>query len=158
MQEKGFTLTEVVLVIVILGIIVSMSAPFISASLDSWLFHKTERDVVFSARLALNRMVREIRQAKNPSSITTFTVTEFDFLRIDNTQVDFKQSGNSLLRNSNELTNKLQASGGLSFTYLDTDGNVATTKDNIRMVRVKLVLVSGDSSVTIESLARLRNI
>jgi prepilin-type N-terminal cleavage/methylation domain-containing protein len=158
MNKKGFTLVELIIVIVTVGIIVGMAAPFISAILDSWLFNKTERDVVFSARFALNRMVREIRQIKNVASIITFTNTEFDFLHIDNTRIDFKQSGNSLLRNSDELTDKLQNPGGLTFIYLDSSGNATSTKNDIRMVRIRLILVSGDSTVTIQSLARFRNI
>lgn len=144
--------------IVILGIIVGMSAPFISTILDAWLFNATEREVVFSARLALNRMVREIRQVKNVASITTWTDAEFAFVHIDDTVIDFKPSGNLLLRNSNQLTDKLQSPGGLSFTYLDSAGNVTSIKDNLRMVRIKLTLVSGESTITLQSLARFRNV
>lgn len=163
-QEKkarfltGFTLIELVMVIAIVGVIALVAAPFISTALDSWLFTQTERDIVFSARLAMNRMVREIRQIKNVASISTFTDTEFEFLDIDDTSINFQQSGNSLLRNSDELTNKLQNPGGLTFTYLDSDVNTTGTRDDIRMVRMKLVLVTGDSSITIQSLARFRNI
>jgi type II secretory pathway pseudopilin PulG len=158
MHRKGISLIEVVMVIVITGIIVAMTVPFISSLLDSWLLNKTERDILFSSRLAINRMTREIRQLKNVTSIYTFTGTEFDFSKIDNTRIDFKQTGNSLLLNSNELTDKLQSPGGLAFTYLDSGGNITSIKNNIRSVRIRLTLISGDSTITIESLARFRNI
>ncbi|MCM8779827.1 MAG: prepilin-type N-terminal cleavage/methylation domain-containing protein, partial [Candidatus Omnitrophica bacterium] len=65
MKKTGFTLTEAIIVIVALAIIVAASVPFIAAVLDAWVFSKAERDMVFGGRLALNRMVREIRQIKN---------------------------------------------------------------------------------------------
>lgn len=159
----GFTLIEVVLVIVIFGIVVGMVAPFIASVLDAWLLNRTERDLVFSARHSLNMMVREIRQIKNSTDyITTYTGTEFNFTDINNNPIDYKQSGNSLLRNSDELTDKLQICTpgpcGLDFTYLDSSEAVAATKSDIRMVRIRLILVSENDSITIGSLARFRNI
>ena len=156
-NKEGFSLVEFIIVIVIIGAIAGMAAPFISTILNAWVFSKTERDIIFSARLSLNRMAREIRQIRNVASINTFTSTEFDFIHIDDNQIDFKQSGSLLLRNANELSDKLQNPGGLEFTYLDSDGNVTGVRDNIRMVRIKLILVSGSNNLTVESLARFRN-
>ena len=154
----GFTLVELILVIVTVGIIAAVLTPFISSAVDSWFFTSTEREIVFSARLAMNRMVREIRQIKNTASITTFTSTAFTFQDINDTNINFQQTGSSLERNSYELTGKLQDPGGLEFTYLDSDGNSTETSDDIRMVRIKLILLLGDNSITIQSLARFRNV
>ena len=157
-MKNGFTLTEIIMVIVIIGIIASISSAFILAVSDSWLFNRADRDVVFSARLTMNRMVREIRQATDTNSISTFTSTEFEFVDQNGVTINFQQSGSSLNRNSDELTNKLQNPGGLTFTYLDSAGGVAAVNTNIRLVRIKLVLTFGDSNVTIQSLSKLRNI
>lgn len=161
MKKLGFTLIELIMVIVIVGIIAGVMTPFAANSFRYWALTRSERDAIFSSRLALNRMVREIRQIKNVASITTFTATQFAYTDINNNTMNFQQSGNSLLRiyngASNELSNKLQSSGGLTFTYLDTNGAVTAVAANIRMVRIKLILQSGDAVVTTESLARFRN-
>lgn len=157
MRRKGFTLIELVITILIIGVIGAILAPFIATTLDSWLFLKTERDTVFSTRLALNRVIREIRQIEDVSSITTFTSTEFEFDEVGSNTINFQQSGASLLRNSDELCDKLQDPGGLTFTYLDSDGNVTATAADIRMVRVKMILELEDSAITIQSLAAFRN-
>lgn len=157
MDRKAFTLIELIMVIAIIGIIAMMTAPFISTAVDSWLFSRTERDVVFSARLAMNRMIREIREINGTDSVLTFTNTTLSFNDIDNDSISYQQSGTALLRNSDELTDKLRDPGGLSFNYLDSSGNVTAVKAEINMVRVKLILDSGDSTISIQSLARLRN-
>jgi len=157
MNQKAFTLIELIMVITLIGITALMLAPFISTCLDAWLFSESERDVVFSSRLAMNRMVREIRQVFRASSINTFTATEFEFVDVDSNTINFQQSGSSLNRDSNELAQNLQNPDGLTFTYLDSDGNVTATQADIRMVRIKLIIESGDSSITLQSLARFRN-
>jgi len=158
MNKKGSTLIELIMVITVIGIISLVLAPFISSTLDSWFFNKTERDCLFSARLAINRMVREIRQIDDTDSVNTFTATEFEFVDENSTTINYQQSGTSLMRNTNELTDKLQNPGGLTLTYLDTDGNVTAVSTDIRMVRIQLILTSGESSITIQSLSRFRNI
>ena len=158
MKKKSFTLIEMVLVTVILAAIAVMIAPFINVALDAWVVNKTERNLVFSARLATNRMVREMREIKDTDSITTFTETEFEFLDINDNTINYQQSSSLLLRNSDELATMLQDPGGLSFSYLDSSGNPTGTKSDIRMVRITLTLISGDISITLESLAKLRNV
>ncbi|MFH1645672.1 MAG: type II secretion system protein [Candidatus Omnitrophota bacterium] len=158
MNEKGFSLIELLMVIVVVGIIGAMVVPFIATTLDSWSFLITERDALFTARLALNRIIREIRQIKNIDSIETFTSSEFKFNDIDDNSINFKQVGVSLNRNSDELCNKLESEEGLFITYLDGNGNITSIKDDIRMVRVKLTVVSENSSITIQSAAAFRNI
>ena len=158
MKKKSFTLIEMVLVTVILAAIAVMIAPFINVALDAWVVNKTERNLVFSARLATNRMVREMREIKDTDSITTFAETEFEFVDINDNTINYQQSSSLLLRNSDELAPMLQDPGGLSFSYLDSSGTPTGTKSDIRMVRITLTLISGDISITLESLAKLRNV
>ncbi|MCM8779828.1 MAG: hypothetical protein NC914_01585, partial [Candidatus Omnitrophica bacterium] len=83
---------------------------------------------------------------------------EFNFTDMDGNNISFRQSNNLLLRNANELTDVLANPGGLSFAYLDSSGSDTSVKDNIRMVRIRLNLASGENNMLIESLARFRNI
>lgn len=157
MKKTGFTLTELIIVIILVGIIAGVVTPFIANSFSYWVITRAERDAIFGSRLALNRMVREIRQIKNVSSIGNYTATQFSYTDINNNSMDFRQSGASLYRNTDELSDKLQDPGGLEFTYLDQNGTVTATQGNIRMVRIQLILESGEAKVTIRSLARFRN-
>jgi prepilin-type N-terminal cleavage/methylation domain-containing protein len=157
-NRKGFTIIELIIVIIIMGIVAGLTLPFIMNAVDSWFVFEANIDDLFSARLALSRMTREMRQLKSPGSITTFTSTQFSFTDINDNSISFQQSGASLLRNSDELTDNLQDPGGLTFTYLDSDGNITSVKTDIRMAKIKIVLETGNGPLTVESLARFRNL
>ena len=153
-NPAGFTLIELVLVIVLIGIMVGLSAPFISTMIDAWMCNRTERDLVFNARLALNRLVREMRMANN---ITGFNSSFINFTDVFNNSISFYQSGSCLYRNNNELSSKLDSLNGLDFTYLDINATPTSNVTNIRMVRLKLNLTEEDSSIALESLVKFRN-
>jgi len=171
MKKTGFTLTELILVVVILGILMTLTVPLISATLDAWLISSAERDLTFNARLALNRVAREIRQAAN---ITAFNVTSFNFSDVDNKNIRFYQSGTNLNivvnNTTNSLTSFLKSAGGLYFTYYDANGTITTNSTLIRRVGIKLNLYENlgtikkyggnntTADIAVESLVRFRNI
>ncbi|MCM8771084.1 MAG: hypothetical protein NC936_04375, partial [Candidatus Omnitrophica bacterium] len=115
-----------------------------------------ERNLVFNARLALNRMVREIRQAKNITAQPNSTW--FNFTDINNQTINFYQAGNYLYRNSDELTSLLDPSEGLIFSYFDATGNATNNTTLMRQVNIRLNLKSDEQAVNVESLVRFRNI
>ena len=67
-KSQGFTLVELVLVIVIVGILATMSADIITLPINSYLALERRTALVDSAEATLNRMQRDIRRAL-PNSI-----------------------------------------------------------------------------------------
>lgn len=70
MRGRGFTLIEVVVVIVLLGIVGSMTASIISSSMQGYNDQTRRERLQSTARLAIERIQREVRHAL-PNSICT---------------------------------------------------------------------------------------
>ncbi len=69
-REHGFTLVEMVTVIVLLGIIAVVLAPFIANAIQAWHDGKARAELVARGHLALERLAREVRLAV-PNSLET---------------------------------------------------------------------------------------
>ncbi|HAT49624.1 MAG TPA: hypothetical protein DCS88_04705, partial [Alphaproteobacteria bacterium] len=63
----GFTLLEVVMVISVMGIIMGVGAPVMLAGYRAFFLGSDIQQVDARARLAMERMVRELREAKDSS-------------------------------------------------------------------------------------------
>ncbi len=69
-RTRGFTLVEMVTVIVLLGIVAGVLAPFIAKSIQAWHDSRARAELVARGRLAMERLAREVRQAV-PNSLET---------------------------------------------------------------------------------------
>ncbi len=68
-NSRGFTLVEMITVIVLLGIIAGILTPFILNAMQAYLASKARAQLVGKGRLVMERLSREVRQAV-PNSIT----------------------------------------------------------------------------------------
>ena len=62
-NQKGFTLIEMIMVMVILGIIGTITFQVLSAGVETFVVSRERKDLYDQSRLALERMAREIRAA-----------------------------------------------------------------------------------------------
>jgi prepilin-type N-terminal cleavage/methylation domain-containing protein len=62
-NQKGFTLIEMIMVMVILGIIGTITFQVLSAGVETFVVSRERKDLYDQGRLALERMAREIRAA-----------------------------------------------------------------------------------------------
>lgn len=154
----GFTLLEIVLVICVVGILAGMLAPLISATIDSWTYAAQRKDAVSEARVAMFRIAREIRQIKDSSSITTASSDTFEFQDVNNVTIRFEQIGTDLKRNSSVLAANLKVSGGLSFAYLDGNGNTTANLIDIRTVIITITLENASGALSLQDAVCPRNL
>ena len=75
-MNKGFTLIELIIVITIIGIITGVVGFILFGAVDAWMFKFNRADLLADGRLAVNRMVREIREIKDDDSVTTASSSE----------------------------------------------------------------------------------
>ena len=69
---KGFTLIEMLTVIVLLGIIAGILTPFISKAMQAYTHSRARASLVDKGRLALERLAREVHQAV-PNSLSVLS-------------------------------------------------------------------------------------
>ncbi|OGC09962.1 hypothetical protein A3J90_02795 [candidate division WOR-1 bacterium RIFOXYC2_FULL_37_10] len=159
---KGYTLIELVIVIIVMAVLSMTFATFIIKAVDSWIFVKTRDSAFGSARYSMNRMLVDMRRMTSPYGITVMTSTECSFEAFDSTggvvYIDFKQSGANLYRNNDILAENLLNPGGLSFLYLNENGVSTSEAVGVRSVRVKVSIEKNNQLITLESAARLRNL
>lgn len=133
-NKKGFSLIEMMVVVVILGLIVLGLVTFFTGGAKSWVAGQSQLTAQRNARQAMDRMVREIREA---SEITTKNDTEIIFDTPWVTGITYELLSNTINRNNIPLINNVS---NLDFDYpslskvhillevdVDDDGNPDVT-------------------------------
>jgi prepilin-type N-terminal cleavage/methylation domain-containing protein len=73
--QKGFTLVEMVMVIVILGVIGAFTFQFVAQGVQAFKKSSARKDLYDQGRLALERMVRELRDGKEITDCSSNSIT-----------------------------------------------------------------------------------
>ena len=175
---RGFTLVELVISIVLIGILAAVGAEMIADSFTTTRMVNAENSSTAQARYALERLAREIREVKYDSSggnycITTKTATNLVFYKTSGAYssacatnvvtVTINDSGANLtLGYSSPAATSTLASQVSTFalTYLQSDGvTSATSNSNIRFVVIKLTVTDATSGQSTSQRTRvaLRN-
>lgn len=119
MNQKGATFIEMILGIVIIGILAYIvSDAFVYAS-RSVLTANLAREATQSGRLAVDRMVREIRNVRDDRCVAAADGRTFTFVDMGNNTVTFSWSGvagTPLMRNADVLVDQVS---NLTLTYLN---------------------------------------
>ena len=164
-SKKGLTLIEIVMVIVIVATVVAGLSFYIKNIVDLYNFVTFRNEIALSARMALSRMIREIRQCSSPTelvgNISVADAHSFTFIDITGATIAYSLSGSNLMRNSDILATNVSA---LNFTYYDLNSaalsNVplsVTDCMNVVRVAVQIQASYGGESLTMGSQTFLRN-
>ena len=158
-EEGGFTLSELLVTMMIMIVVLFALYSIFDMSIRVFSFGNDKVEAVENARLGLDRMQREIRAAypvnkvggdnrvitssiSNPSSQVTFG-NDLNGNRLANDageQITYRLSGSSppaLLRNDQETTEFVRTDG-LTFRFLNKDGNETTQESEVALIRIKL--------------------
>lgn len=154
-KQSGFTLIEFVVVIVIMGIIAAISSQMIATGLTSYLSNKDVLNATAQARLAIERITRDIRSVRSSSDISTATATQFTFTDTNGNSISYTLSGTSLMRGSQVLADGIAS---LSFTYYDKNGSAGPATANIRYVTVALNVTQGNTNFNVDTTVYPRNL
>jgi prepilin-type N-terminal cleavage/methylation domain-containing protein len=115
-EQLGYSLVEVILVIVILGIISTFVGMFMFYDVNMYNHVKANTKEVQDARMAIQRLTGELRQIASTDSITTASQTTLQFYDLQGTQIQYQYSGDKLYRNSAPMLTTVLS---CQFSYYD---------------------------------------
>ena len=161
LRQLGFTLVELVVVIVVLGIIASMGAVVLRDGMLGYLRGREITSADWQGRLALERITRELRDVA-PSSGGTVNIANtscnsstFAFSDIEAAPISYTQSTTTLLRNGQPLADNVT---GLRFYCLQNDGQTySTIPSAVYYITVSMIVSTENTSAAYRSTVRPRS-
>ena len=167
-NQKGFSLIEMMVVVLILGLIVLGLVTFFTGGIKSWVAGQSQLEAQRNARQAMDRMVREIREGKNitngSETSITVRVPHFDVNgNIDSYySVTYALNDTTIQRDTNPLIdNVLKINGETIFEYYNNSGTEVPSPDaTVSKIHINLkVDVDKDDypDITLNADVNLRN-
>lgn len=153
-EQRGFSLIEMVLVIVIVGIIASVGAQLMGTGFQLYFTGRDTLSVDAQARLALERMTRELRTVRPATGLTMTPATQITFTDETGTAVQYILGGGNLMRNTQVLAGGVT---GLGFVYLDRAGAVTATAAQVFYISVQFTVTQGEVISTYRATISPRN-
>jgi prepilin-type N-terminal cleavage/methylation domain-containing protein len=154
LNRRGFTLIEMVMVITLLGIIGGIIALPLYQGAKGWFEATTREGITESGRIAIERMMREIRNtartAANAPCVTTATATSFVFGDdpANCASINFSRAGAvtpyTVQRNGVDLANDVNS---LTISYYDSNNAVTAVVANIRRLSIEIESISGGQTM-----------
>lgn len=162
-DQRGFTLVELVLTVVLIGIIAGMASVFLRQGLNAFVSEDARADLTNQGRLAIERMAREIRMLRSRTAADlpgccTNPSTSLNFFDISGSNITYAVAGgNTVTRNGTAL-----ASGSavaLTFSYFQQDGvTAATLATQVWSIQIDLTVTKSGESQAYRVRVHPRNI
>jgi prepilin-type N-terminal cleavage/methylation domain-containing protein len=157
LSQPGFTLVELIVVMVVLGIVASMGAIVIRDGMLGYLRGREITSADSQARLALERITRELRDIAAPSSSGISSCgggSTFSFSDINGLSVTYTLSSVTLLRNTQPLADNVT---GLNFSCLTSAVQATTLPSAAYYVSFSMVTATTNSNATYRSTVKPRS-
>ena len=143
-RSQGFTLVELILTMVLLGIIVVVTGILMGRSLDAYKLVSTRTETVHEARFALVRLQKELEQERQ---VTTASPQQVVFLDPTATQIDIHLTGTTIYRGSDILAENVS---NLLFTYYRDNGNTTSSAAQVRRIHIDMTVRADATSGSLQ--------
>jgi len=120
---RGFSIMELVMVLVVFGIISAVAAPLVANGFRAYFTGRDISDTDSQARVAIERMTRELRGIRAPADLTAASASDISFVDTSGTAIRYCLGAvggcpgvaGDLMRNSQPLAGGIS---GLTFSFL----------------------------------------
>jgi prepilin-type N-terminal cleavage/methylation domain-containing protein len=149
--SSGFTLIEMVITIVLIAIISSIAAMIILQGVKTYSLEDSRSNAHYQARLAMERMAREIRQIRSESTtdIQTMTAADLKFTNVAGATVEFTWATPNLNLSANRLASGITA---FTFKYYLVDGTTQTAdRTQVWFVEINMTAQQGTETLQMNS-------
>ena len=156
--EEGFTLTEMAIVLVVTGILITASAPFFRLNVDSYIQVRNGKDIMQSGRIGFNRMIAELHRIEDPLDIVYASSSSVQFI-VGPDLIVYELYNNYLLRNDERFIDQVQ---GFAIYYYRDDGTLKSTPfsydSNVWRIRIELVVGDENNNFLLRGQVSPRNV
>ena len=153
---QGFTLVELVIVIVLLGVIAALGSVMLREGFNAYFAGRDLTDADWQARVALGRMTRELREVPSAADLVSIApTTQITFRDFGGTQIQYALNGTTLERNAVPLADGITA---LGFSYLDDTQTATAAPAAVRYITVQFTVVQGGTNMSFRATVNPRNL
>ena len=163
-KQRGFTIMEMIVVTVIIGIIFATGAMLVGRSFEHFSTTRDVSDIEGQARVALERASRELRAIRGKSSnadLDIGTANEISFRNTSGTLIRFYRDAgsNRFMRQENTGTAQPLADyiSALTVTYHDQGGASTGTRALVYYITVGITVTRGNFSNNFSTAVKVRN-
>lgn len=131
-RAAGFTLVELLMVIVLFGIVAAFAAPAMQSGFQAYFTGRDISEADWQARVALERMTRELRAVRAPADLALASAGDLTFVDLDGNSIRYCMgavgtcpgAAGELVRNAQPLATGVTA---LTFSFMTRTGGATGT-------------------------------
>jgi prepilin-type N-terminal cleavage/methylation domain-containing protein len=149
--EAGFTLMELIMTIVATGLLAGFTASMLISGVETYDYLNARKEALEDSRRALQRIVKEVRQAVDPGMIQKAAADSLRFLNVDSSSVQVRYTNQSILLNGQILIDRVTQ---FNLVYYDGAGTQLAFPINntgvVWRIRVAFVYNANGQSIALQ--------